>query len=114
MAVESKTIIYPVSDLETAKSLFSELLGVEPYADQPYYVGFRSGDQETGLDPNGHKKGLTGPTPFFKVSDISASITELTKKGAVIQQEVNDVGGGMLIATVQDKDGNGIGLIQPA
>ena len=46
-----KTVIYPVKDIAAAKTLFSKLLGVEPYADQPYYVGFRVGDQEIGLDP---------------------------------------------------------------
>ena len=46
-----RTIIYPVKDLAQAKMRFRTLLGVEPYADQPYYVGFRVGDQEFGLDP---------------------------------------------------------------
>jgi hypothetical protein len=47
-----KTVIYPVNDLARAKAFYRILLGVEPYADQPYYVGFRIGDQEIGLDPN--------------------------------------------------------------
>ncbi len=45
------TIIYPVKDITTAKALFRELLGVEPYADAPYYVGFKVGNQDIGLDP---------------------------------------------------------------
>lgn len=48
-----KTIIYPVKDLAHAKTLFSKLLGIEPYVEGVYYVGFRVGDQEIGLDPNG-------------------------------------------------------------
>ena len=55
----ARTIIYPVKDIARAKELFHSLLGVEPYADQPYYVGFRVGDQEIGLDPNGHRWGMT-------------------------------------------------------
>ncbi|MDQ1420582.1 MAG: hypothetical protein QOJ52_2544, partial [Acidimicrobiaceae bacterium] len=47
-----KLIVYPVKDAAKAKTLYSTLLGVEPYADAPYYVGFRVGDQEIGLDPN--------------------------------------------------------------
>jgi len=35
-----KTIMYPVTDLASAKTLYGELLGVEPYLDEPYYVGF--------------------------------------------------------------------------
>jgi hypothetical protein len=50
-----RTIIYPVKDMARAKMQFRTLLGVEPYSDQPYYVGFRVGDQDIGLDPNGHK-----------------------------------------------------------
>jgi hypothetical protein len=34
-----KTIVFPVEDLAGAKALFRNLLGVEPYADEPYYVG---------------------------------------------------------------------------
>jgi hypothetical protein len=57
-----KTIIIPVRDLAAAKALYGTALDVEPYADEPYYVGFRVGDQEIGLDPNGHNHGMTGPS----------------------------------------------------
>ncbi len=87
-------------------------MGVEPYADEAYYVGFRIGDQEIGLDPNGHKQGMTGPLGYFHVSDIKQSLQSLVDAGAQTQQEVRDVGGGKLIATVKDADGNIIGLIQ--
>ena len=46
-----KTIIYPVTDIARAKTLFTSLLGVAPAQDQPYYVGFRVGDQDVGPDP---------------------------------------------------------------
>ena len=106
------TAIYPVTDIAQAKKLYSKLLGVEPYADQVYYVGFRIGDQEIGLDPNGHKQGMTGPVGYFHVSDMKQSLQSLVDAGAQIQQEVKDVGGGKLIASVKDADGNIIGLIQ--
>ncbi len=54
-----KTVIYPVKDITRAKVLFRNLLGVEPHAESAYYIGFRVGDQEIGLDPNGHKAGMT-------------------------------------------------------
>ena len=57
MAKGIKTIVYPVKDLAKAKVLYGQLVGVEPYADEPYYVGFRVGGQEIGLDPNGHSRG---------------------------------------------------------
>ncbi len=104
-----RTIIYPVKDIARAKTLFSKLLGVEPYADQPYYVGFRVGDQEIGLDPNGHKDGMTG---YYHVDNIKQNLQSLLEAGAQILQEIKDVGSGKLIASVKDADGNIIGLIQ--
>lgn len=107
-----RTIIYPVKDIAQAKALYSQLLGVEPYMAEAYYVGFRVGDQEIGLDPNGHKQGLTGPIGYFHVSDIHKSLQSLVGAGAHVQQEVTDVGGGKLIASVKDADGNISGLLQ--
>ncbi len=105
-------LVYPIKDLAQAKKLYSTLLGVEPYADAPYYVGFRIGDQEIGLNPNGHKQGMTGPLGYFVVGDIKASLKSLVDAGAQIQQDVMDVGGGRLVASVKDADGNPTGLIQ--
>jgi predicted enzyme related to lactoylglutathione lyase len=107
------TIIYPVKDVPQAKQLYGKLAGT-PTTDFPYYVGFRVGDQEIGLDPNGHRSGLTGPLAFWHVADIRKSLRALLDAGAKIQQEVKDVGGGKLIASVKDADGNLIGLLQVA
>lgn len=104
--------VYPVKDIAQAKTLYSKLLGVEPYVDSPYYVGFRVGDQEIGLDPNGHNQGMTGPIGYFQVDDIHKSLQELLDAGAQTQQEVTDVGGGLLIARVKDADNNIIGFRQ--
>lgn len=54
-----RTVVYPVTDLAGAKAMFHKLLGVKPYADDPYYVGFRVEGQDIGLDPYGHKAGMT-------------------------------------------------------
>ena len=75
-------------------------------------MGFRVGDQEIGLDPNGHNQGMTGPVGYFQVSDIKKSLQALVDAGAQTQQEVKDVGGGRLIAWVKDADSNIIGLMQ--
>lgn len=108
-----KTIIYPVKDLAKAKTLFGTLLGVEPYADEAYYVGFKVEGQDVGLDPHGHSKGMTGPVAYFHVDDIEKSLKALLDAGAT-QQEISDFGGGNLIASVKDADGNVIGLRQLA
>jgi predicted enzyme related to lactoylglutathione lyase len=107
-----RTIIYPVKDLAQAKKLYSALLGTEPHADQPYYVGYRLGDQEIGLDPNGHNQGMTMPVGYWHVDDIKTTLQSLLDAGALADRSVKDVGGGKLIATVKDADGNVIGLVQ--
>lgn len=114
MSQALKTTIYPVKDIAKAKALYGTLLGTEPYADAPYYVGFRVGDHEVGLDPNGHSQGMPGPISYLDVQDITATLKALVDAGAVVQQEPKDVGGGLLIAWVKDDDGNITGLRQPA
>jgi predicted enzyme related to lactoylglutathione lyase len=112
MTAGVNTIIYPVKDITRAKALFSALLEVEPYADEPYYVGFKAAGQDVGLDPNGHAKGMTGPVPYWTVTDIRSRLAALLDAGAELLQDVNDVGGGRLIAFVKDADGNLVGLLQ--
>jgi predicted enzyme related to lactoylglutathione lyase len=112
MTAGLKTIIYPVKDLDRAKALFSALLQVEPYADEPYYVGFKDAGQDVGLDPNGHAKGMTGPVPYWHVEDIRTRLAALLEAGAELLQDVHDVGGGRLIASAKDADGNLVGLVQ--
>lgn len=102
-------IIIPVKDLNKAKKLYGTLLGVEPYVDEAYYVGFRVDGQEIGLDPNGHDKGMAGPVGYMEVDDIQKHIDALVEAGAEVEQEPTDVGGGKLIARLKDTDGNQIG-----
>ncbi|MEU9338546.1 VOC family protein [Streptomyces sp. NPDC048290] len=107
-----ETIIYPVKDLDRAKALFRTVLGTEPYIDQPYYVAFKGGTQDVGLDPSGHDRGLTGPVPYWKVTDIEERFAALLAAGAEEVQGVRDVGNGRLIAAARDADGNVLGLLQ--
>ena len=104
-----RTIIYPVKDMARAKMQFHTLLGVEPYSDQPYYVGFKVGDQDIGLVPNNPEAGMTA---FYHVSDIKQSLQSLLDAGSQILREIKDVGGGRLVASARDADGNIIGLVQ--
>jgi len=102
-------VIYPVTDLAQTKATFQAFLGVAPYADSPYYVGFKVGDMDIGLDPNGHKAGMTA---YYAVDDITQSLQSLLDAGAQIEQAITDVGNGSLIASVKDANGNIIGLRQ--
>ncbi len=104
-----KTVIYPVKDITQATALFRKFLGVEPYADQPYYVGFKVEGQDIGLVPASPEGGMTA---FYHVDDIKDSLQILTDAGAEIIQDIKNVGGGRLIASVKDKDNNIIGLVQ--
>jgi predicted enzyme related to lactoylglutathione lyase len=107
-----RTVIYPVKDLAAAKTLYTKLIGVEPVMDEPYYVGFKVDGQDIGLDPNGHRQGMTGPLAYWHVDDVNESLQQLLDAGAEVQQAVRDVGGGKLVASVMDADGNAIGLVQ--
>ncbi len=112
MAHGIKTIVYPVKDLAKAKSLFGRLAGTGPEMDQPYYVQYNVDGQQIGLDPNGHAQGFAGPVNYWSVDDIQKSIAALVEGGASMHTDVKDVGGGKLIASVTDPDGNVIGLLQ--
>ncbi|AKV03349.1 hypothetical protein AKJ09_10012 [Labilithrix luteola] len=107
-----KLHVYPVKDLEKAKAVFTKLLGTEPYADSPYYVGFKVGDQEIGLDPNAHRNGITAPLDYFQVADVETSFHALVKAGVEVHQPLKEVSPGLKIAIMKDADGNLIGLTQ--
>lgn len=107
-----KTFIYPVKDLNQAKIVFAALLGAQPSVDSPYYVQFEVGDQRLGLDPNGHSRGFTGSVGYWEVEDINARYQELLAAGATEHEAPKDVGGGAMIASVKDTDGNVVGIMQ--
>ena len=109
MAKSIKLLVYPVKDIGKAKIFYSKFLGVEPYVEGPYYVGYRVGDLEVGLDPNSK----VGPISYTDVVDIKASLKEMTDVGgAEIVQDIKDVTNGLLIAQVKDTNGNIVGLRQ--
>jgi predicted enzyme related to lactoylglutathione lyase len=107
-----KTVLHPVSDLAKAKPVYAALLGVQPQADADYYVGFDVAGQHIGLVPGGGPQQMTSPVAYWHVSDIEAKLTEVTAAGASLKEPARDVGGGRLVATVTDPDGNVLGLLQ--
>jgi len=107
-----KTVLHPVSDLAKAKAVYAALLGVEPTADAPYYVGFDAEGQHIGLVPGGAQQGMTSPVDYWHVADIEAKLAEVTAAGASVKESPHDVGGGRLVATFTDPDGNVLGLLQ--
>ncbi len=107
-----KTVLHPVSDLAKAKEVYTALLGSPPQADESYYVGYESEGQHIGLVPGGASQGMTSPVTYWHVSDIEAKLAEVTAAGANVKESPHDVGGGRLVATFSDPDGNVLGLLQ--
>jgi predicted enzyme related to lactoylglutathione lyase len=107
-----KTVLHPVSDLAKTKEIYAALLGTPPQTDGPYYVGFEAADQHIGLVPGGGPQGMTSPVAYWHVPDIEAKLAEVTAAGATVKEPAHDVGGGRLVATVTDPDGNVLGLLQ--
>jgi predicted enzyme related to lactoylglutathione lyase len=107
-----KTVLHPVTDLAKSKPVYAALLGIQPQADSSYYVGFDAEGQHIGLVPGGASHGMTSPVAYWHVPDIEAKLAEVTAAGATVKDPVRDVGGGRLVATVTDPDGNVLGLLQ--
>jgi predicted enzyme related to lactoylglutathione lyase len=107
-----KTVLHPVSDVAAAKAVYTALLGTPPQVDESYYVGYEAGGQHIGLVPGGGSQGTTSPVAYWHVPDIEAKLAEVTAAGATVKEPAHDVGGGRLVATVTDPDGNVLGLLQ--
>jgi predicted enzyme related to lactoylglutathione lyase len=107
-----KTVLHPVTDLARAKEVYTALLGAAPTADSAYYVGYDAAGQHIGLVPGGGPQGMTTPVSYWHVSDIEAKLAEVTTAGATVKEKPHDVGGGRLVATFTDPDGNVLGLVQ--
>jgi predicted enzyme related to lactoylglutathione lyase len=107
-----KIVLHPVSELAAAKTVYTALLGVPPQADSDYYVGYEAEGQHIGLVPGGGPQGMTSPVAFWQVPDIEAKLAEMTAAGATVKEPAHGVGGGRLVATVTDPDGNVLGLLQ--
>ena len=107
-----KTVLHPVSDLAKATPVYTALLGTPPQHEAEYYVGYDVAGQHIGLVPGGAQQGMTGPVAYWHVPDIEAKLAEVTAAGGTVKDAVRNVGGGRLVATFTDPDGNVLGLAQ--
>jgi predicted enzyme related to lactoylglutathione lyase len=109
-----RTAVYEVDDLDKAKEWYSQVLGFGPYFDQPFYVGFNVGGFELGLLPaeEGTSMGVGGTMAYWGVEDIRAVMSRLEELGAPAHSEIQDVGEGILVASVLDPFGNPLGIIE--
>jgi predicted enzyme related to lactoylglutathione lyase len=107
-----RTAIYAVDDIARAKEWYTKAFGVEPYFDEPYYVGFNIGGFELGLDPNAKSRGAGGSVTYWGVDNADEAVAQLVAAGATVSSAVNEVGEGIKVAIVLDPFGNQIGIIE--
>jgi predicted enzyme related to lactoylglutathione lyase len=109
-----RTAKYRAPDIARAKAWYSQVLGLAPYFDEPFYVGFNVGGFELGLDPDltDSPEGEGSVTAYWGVADAAASLARLLSLGARARTPVQDVGGGIKHATVFDPFGNVLGIIE--
>jgi predicted enzyme related to lactoylglutathione lyase len=108
------TATYRVPDISSAKAWYSRAFGVEPYFDQPFYVGFNVGGYELGLQPEepGEHAGAGGTLAYWGVHNADRALARLLEAGAKLHAAVQDVGGGVRLAVVNDPYGNRIGIVE--
>ena len=108
-----RTVIYYVPDLQAAKAWYSRLIGVQPYFDEVFYVGFDFNGCELGLHPQDETVTIGNQTvSHWAVDEIENCVKKLVAEGATVLYAVADVGGGIKVATVIDPWGNAVGLIE--
>ena len=109
-----RTVIYHVADIAAAKAWYTTAFGVQPYFDEPFYVGFEIGGYELGLHAYGEKPVRVGESvvAYWGVADVDLAMRHMLAQGATAHEPVTDVGGDIKVAAVVDPFGNVIGLIQ--
>ncbi len=111
MLLGLRTAIYPAPDLARAKAWYADVLGVAPYFDEPFYVGFAVGGFELGLIPDA-TPGIDGARPLWGIADVEATLARLLALGATPLEPVTDVGDGIRVAAVTDPFGNRLAFIE--
>jgi predicted enzyme related to lactoylglutathione lyase len=108
-----RTAGYKVTDLAKAKEWYANILGIQPYFDEPFYVGFNVAGYELGLQPaeEGDAPGEPGMVVYWGVEDVQTAYHELLHNGATMLEEPTDVGGDIMVASVKDPWGNAFGVI---
>lgn len=109
-----RTAVYYVSDIEKGRDWYSSILGFPPYFDEPFYVGFNVAGYELGLQPTEGEEIVQSSKAavYWGVDSCEAALKALLAKGATANEDVQDVGGGIKVASVKDPFGNIFGVIE--
>ncbi len=110
MLLGLRTVIYPAPDLAASKAWFTALLGIEPYFDEPFYVGYQVAGYELALDPSADA--AVGPVTYWGVADAAEALATLLAAGAQERMGVQDVGEGIRVASVLEPGGSVFGVIE--
>jgi predicted enzyme related to lactoylglutathione lyase len=113
MLLGLRTAVYHVGDIEQGRDWYAKTLGIQPYFDQPFYVGFNVGGFELGLLPDPRPAGKEGGVDvYWGVQDIRAGLEHFLAAGAEKLADVKDVGDDIKVVIVLDPFGNRFGLIE--
>ena len=109
-----RTGVYYVKDIEEGKKFYTSILGVAPYFDQPFYVGYNVGGFELGLQPDEENPRVKGDAQvaYWGVDDAESALKRLLELGAQENEAIQDVGEGIKVASVKDPFGNVFGIIE--
>jgi predicted enzyme related to lactoylglutathione lyase len=109
-----RTAIYHVGDIDKGKAWYTEVLGVKPYFDEAFYVGFNVGGYELGLQPSEGPSAekADGAVAYWGVENAADAFKRMLELGATVHEAVQEVGGGIKVATIKDPFGNVFGIIE--
>lgn len=109
-----RTAIYHVDDIDKGKNWYTKVLGVQPYFEQAFYVGFNVAGYELGLQPTEGSSAdkADGAVAYWGVADAEGAFKRLIELGATVHEAIQDVGEGIKVGTVKDPFGNIFGVIE--
>lgn len=109
-----RTAVYYVNDIQVGRDWYASILGFPPYFDEPFYVGFNVAGYELGLQPHEGEtiERQTHAAVYWGVASCDEALKHLLAKGATANEDVQDVGGGIKVASVKDPFGNIFGVIE--
>ncbi len=108
-----RTTIYKVADITAAKAWYANVFETQPYFDDSFYVGFNIGGYELGLHPEESPVADKAESvlTYWGVENVAQEMSRFIAAGATVHEQPQEVGGGIIVASVKDLWGNIIGLI---
>ncbi|MEI7509272.1 MAG: VOC family protein [Flavobacterium sp.] len=107
-----RTTIYKTNDILNAKEWYIKAFNIQPYFDEPFYVGFNITGYELGLQPEEAPLSKSDAVvSYWGVENIKETFDHFINLGATIHEAPQNVGGEIVVATLKDPWDNIIGLI---